>query len=145
MADKYLFFAAVFLVLRRGEEVLLMQRSNTGHEDGNYGLMAGHIEAGETAQQALIRESREEIGIDISKSELVVSHVMHRYAGERTYFDVFIEVREWEGTARNMEPGKCSDISWVNVANLPTNTIDYIRNGLEAINNGVIYSNFGWK
>ena len=50
--------AAIF----RGAEVLLVQRSK-GAFEGLWSLPGGHIEPGETAQDAALREVREETGV----------------------------------------------------------------------------------
>jgi 8-oxo-dGTP diphosphatase len=55
--------AHVFLV--RSGSVLLVRRSDTGFEDGNYGPVGGHLEEGESIRQTAIRECREEIGVEI--------------------------------------------------------------------------------
>ena len=144
MADKFLFFGAVFLVLRYEDQVLLSQRKNTGHEDGNYGLVSGHIEGGETAEQALIREVREEANIDLSNSNLQIVHVMQRQFPDRTYFDVYIEADSYEGELKNMEPEKCSDLWWYAAEDLPSNTIPYIRQALQCIRDGEPFSNYGF-
>jgi 8-oxo-dGTP pyrophosphatase MutT (NUDIX family) len=144
MTEKFLFFGAVFLVLRYEDQILLAQRQNTGHEDGNYGLVAGHIERGETAAQALIREVREEANIDISRAKLKIVHVMQRQYPDRTYFDVYIEADSYEGELKNMEPQKCSDLWWYAEEDLPSNTIPYIRQGLQCIRDGEPFSNYGF-
>lgn len=144
MADKFLFFGAVFLVLRYEDQVLLSQRKNTGHEDGNYGFVSGHIERGETAEQALIREVREEANIDVSNSTLKIVHVMQRQFPDRTYFDVYIEADSYEGELKNMEPEKCSDLWWYAADDLPSNTIPYIRQALQCIRDGEPFSNYGF-
>ena len=53
------------LMLRKGNKVLLLRRFNTGYEDGNYCFPGGHVEKGEPIYKAMIREAKEEIGIEI--------------------------------------------------------------------------------
>lgn len=68
----------VHLILRRGDEVLLARRANTGYGDGLYNLPSGHVEPGEDVRAAVIRESREEIGLALApddvSAELVLQH-----------------------------------------------------------------------
>jgi 8-oxo-dGTP pyrophosphatase MutT (NUDIX family) len=67
----------VHLILRRGEEILLGQRQNTGFADGSWHLPSGHTEDGESATTALIRETGEEIGVRIDPAEIRFVHLMH--------------------------------------------------------------------
>lgn len=55
-----------------------MLRQNTGFLDNHWGLVSGHMKAGESAIEGMIGESKEEIGINISADNLKVVHVMHR-------------------------------------------------------------------
>ena len=61
--DRHKIIPATYVILRRGEEILMQRRLNTGYEDGNYGFVSGHVEKGETYRNAIIREAREEAGI----------------------------------------------------------------------------------
>lgn len=54
---------AVFLLLIKNNKVLLLKRQNTGYADGKYSLVSGHVDKGETMQEAIIREAKEEAGI----------------------------------------------------------------------------------
>ena len=72
------FPVAVHVFLLRGEEVLLLRDSNTGYEDGKLSVVAGHVEPGETVTQAAVRETREEVGLELSRERLRVVGVMHR-------------------------------------------------------------------
>ncbi len=123
--------------------MLMLRRFHTGWEDGNYSVVAGHVEEGETVTQAAIREAEEEVGVSISPDQLEVVHVMHRKS-EDERIDFFLTARNWEGDIRNREPDKCDEMNWYPLAALPANTIPYVRHGLEGYQRGVFYSEFGW-
>ncbi len=138
---------ASYLVLIRNNKILLLRRFNTGFEDGNYSVIAGHVERGETFTQCIIREAYEEAGITLKEEDIKVSHVMHRDSktlenNERV--DVFFTANNWQGEIVNKEPNKCSDLSWFDIDNLPNNTIPYIKSAISAIKNCDFYSENGW-
>jgi 8-oxo-dGTP diphosphatase len=140
---------ASYLVLRRDGKILLLRRFNTGYEDGKYSMVAGHVDVGETFIGAILRESKEEAGIDIDPKNLNVAHVMHRDSGEpdglNERVDVFLEANTWDGEIENKEPHKCDDLSWFDMENLPENVIPYVRKAVECIRDGIFYSEYGWK
>ena len=57
----------IIVLVTRGEEVLLARGDR--HPEGMYSTLAGFIEPGETAEHAVHREVREEVGIEISNLE----------------------------------------------------------------------------
>lgn len=54
---------AIILLIRKGERALLAH--NARFRPGFFGLIAGFVEAGETLEEAAVREAREEAGIEI--------------------------------------------------------------------------------
>ena len=98
-------YAAAYLVIISGDNVLLLNRLNTGYRDGEYSLVAGHFEVGETAKQCAIREAYEEAGIHIHPDDLSIVHVAHRYSPSippREYFDVYLKTQSWTGDIGKM-------------------------------------------
>ncbi len=134
------------LILKRGNEILLYKRINTHYENGNYGLIGGYIDGGETVYQGIAREAKEEVGIDIKVEDLKVEHVMHSKAAGRygEFITVFLSASDWQGEPKNMEPDRCGDLFWFLQNSLPDNTVKQIRSALENINKGIFFSNFGW-
>jgi 8-oxo-dGTP pyrophosphatase MutT (NUDIX family) len=139
---------ASYLVLFDNNKVLLLKRSNTGYEDGKYSLVAGHVDPEESFTQCIIREAKEEAGIELQKEDIKMVHVMHRNSGSDEYnerIDVFFRTEKWIGEIINKEPNKCDDLSWFDLDYLPTNTIPYIKQALDMIKNKICYSEFGWN
>ncbi len=134
---------SVYLILKEGSQVLLLLRKDTGYFDRFYGLVSGHVEHGESATFAMVREAYEEAGIQISPASLKVVHVMHRKS-DRVNVDIFFECSAWEGTIFNKEPQKCASLEFFPYRSLPKNTINYISDALEAICSNQFYSEYGW-
>jgi len=137
-------YAAAYLVMSKDEKVLLLRRFNTGYQDGNYSLVAGHLDGGETTKQCIIREASEEAGIMVSPKDLDVIHVMHRFSPDREYFDIYLRTEKWSGDITNMEPDKCDELKWYNMNDLPENVLPEVKLALENINKNIHYSEFGW-
>ena len=64
------------VVWRCTNAILLAKRLNTGWMDGNYSVVAGHLDGNETFLQAIVREAKEESGIDLDGKNLQAVHVM---------------------------------------------------------------------
>lgn len=141
--ERFKLIPASHLFLIRNGGVLLLRRYNTGYEDGNYSVPAGHIDGSETATEAMAREAREEAGITINLVDLKVVHVMHRKADEMRV-DIFFTAQNWMGEPVIQEPDKCDELKWFPLNNLPVNVIPYIKAALENYQAGILYSEFGW-
>jgi NAD+ diphosphatase len=55
---------AIIVLIRKGNEVLLVHAKN--FRGDHYGLVAGFVETGETLEEAVYREVREEVGLTIT-------------------------------------------------------------------------------
>ncbi|MFC1625669.1 NUDIX domain-containing protein [Patescibacteria group bacterium] len=142
--ERFKITPSVYLILEREGKVLLMQRQNTGYEDGNCGLPSGHKESGEYPSEAMIREAEEEIGVRVNASDLECVHIMMRIRDvDSERVDLFFVASKWEGEPQNTEPEKCSRMDWFPIEELPDNTIPYIKEALQHWRNGIEYSEFG--
>lgn len=136
--ERFKLIAAVYVIFRRDAEVLLLRRANTGYEDGNYGLVAGHHDGNEPLSSAAAREAREEAGVEIDPASLTLATVMHRRQGDER-LDFFFEARSWSGELRNAEPEKCAELAWFPIESLPANTIPYVRTAIANCQSGTGY------
>jgi 8-oxo-dGTP pyrophosphatase MutT (NUDIX family) len=142
--DRFKMPVAVHLLLEQDGKLLMPRRSNTGYEDGKWSLPAGHVDQDESATTALVRETKEELGILIKDFSFV--HALHKkdpVDGEER-IDLFFNCTKWKGVVTKMEPDKCSALEWYNPNELPSDTIEYIKHAINAILQGSKFSEFGW-
>lgn len=138
MNERHKIIPASFLILRKEGKVLLSLRQNTGWSDGLYSLPSGHLEPGEMAKSAMVREAQEEIGVHIKQEDLQpVLTMMVITDWERVNF--FFVADAWTGEITNMELEKCGGLDWYPLDNLPDNVVPYVRKALECIKVGQTY------
>lgn len=142
MTNRFQVVPASYVILREGDRVLLQLRQGTGYMDGCWAAAAaGHVEAGESAVQAAVREAREELGISVAPDDVVPLTAMHRTNGgaqavdERV--DFFFTCTRWSGEPRIMEPGKAADLAWFALDDLPAAVVPHERFVLERLSPGV--------
>ena len=107
---KTILVVAVVLIDRDGR-VLLSQRPSGKSMAGLWEFPGGKVENGEVPEEALIRELKEELGIDTWSSCLApLSFASHSYEDFHLLMPVF-DCRKWVGSPTPME-GQA--LKWVN-------------------------------
>ena len=138
---------AVYLLLKKNGKILLSRRYNTGHEDGNYSLVAGHLKGNESFRQAMVREAKEEVDIILNPDDLEVAHITHKkkiVGDDSERIDIFLIASKWKGELKNMEPDKCDNLKWFSMNDLPENAVSYVRHALKQIEENKFYSELGF-
>lgn len=140
-------FLAVFVILRKKDKIAFVMRSKTAWMNGYYGLPAGKVEVGERATAAAIRETKEEVGVDIREADLRLVHITHRHSDDYTlaWIDLVFEASTWQGEPWNAEPKKHSELAWLKPKDLPDNVLPSITSAIAQIGLGNMYSEYGWN
>jgi 8-oxo-dGTP diphosphatase len=132
---------AAYVFLRRGDEVLLQLRKDTGYYDGYWAAgAAGHVEAGESVLEAARREVSEELGIVVAATDLIPVTAMHRTATHDEIdqrVDFFFECHTWSGDPV-LQEDKAADLRWFPIASLPTAVVPHELFVLESLRNGAL-------
>jgi len=134
---------ATYLILIEEGRILLQRRFSTGWFDGFYSLVSGHLDPDEPAILSMVREAKEEAGIDVAPEDLEMVHCVH-HKSDHDYIVLYFRAAKWQGEPQNMEPHKCDDLSWFPLDNLPENLLPFIPIALENIEGGIAYSEYGW-
>ena len=105
-------------LLKKGQQVLVGQRPEDHSLAGQWEFPGGKIELGESPEEALARELKEEIGIDAEIGELKLA-VTHSYDDVGIVI-MFYEVTYWKGEPKALHH---SQIEWVYPEELKSRTI----------------------
>jgi 8-oxo-dGTP diphosphatase len=104
---------AVAIILNDEDKVLLALRSPEQHQGGLWEFPGGKVEAGESVNEALKREIREELNITITAAEPLLP-VKHDYSDKSVCLDVWW-VTDFQGTPQGHEGQK---IRWCAICDL---------------------------
>jgi 8-oxo-dGTP pyrophosphatase MutT (NUDIX family) len=144
MSEHFRSYSAVFPFLTRKDgdstKILLHRRQNTGYQDGKWDIAgSGHVDEGETAKTAAVRECKEELGIDVNIEDLTFALLSHRLSA-RIYYDIYFAVERYEGTPDIIEPEKCSALEWFDMDKLPPDIILCRKAAIQAYIDGICYN-----
>lgn len=106
--------AVAGLLLNEAGELLLTIRAKEPAK-GKFGLPGGFVDYRETGEEALAREIREEVGLEINSFEYLGSFPNKYDYKEVTYYtlDVFFFARVKDGQKINHDPDELGGFEWV--------------------------------
>jgi 8-oxo-dGTP diphosphatase len=103
----------VAVIWNEQEQILIDRRRPEGAMGGLWEFPGGKIEPGETIQECIQREIKEELGIEIEVGEHLIT-IDHTYTHLRVTLTVH-HCRHLTGIPQALE---CDEVRWVNLAEL---------------------------
>jgi NADH pyrophosphatase NudC (nudix superfamily) len=103
-----------YLISDSGISILL---SRTSLKNNNYDFIKGKIETGELIVDCVVREVKEEIGIDINPS-----HLEDYYYQQNKRKDIGLFLINWDKYIMLpfvLEPKEIAEVDWFNIGSLP--------------------------
>ena len=130
---KEMFKSAVHMIIMDNDnKILLQKRKGSKLWPGYYALPAGHIDEGENQYDALVREAKEELDIEINPKDIINSYVVLRrnffeIDGKKLepYIDYYFEISKYKGIPKIVELNKWEELIWSNIDDLPEPFINY--------------------
>lgn len=114
--------AAGILVVDTEGRVLLGQR----HDNGLWACPGGHVDDGESFEEAALRELREEAGI-VGKEPSTLVHKQYRGYDSKTFF-----VKSFKGKIKSN--GEMNNLKWHYISDIPWNNLtDYAADAIQAL------------
>ena len=136
MSDEIVKVGVGLLILKDGKVLWSKRKGSFG--SGLYGGVGGHVEYGETLEQAILRELAEECGVKVKNLRMlcVSDFLTHT---PRHYVDVGF-VAEWKsGEPQILEPKKCEGWEWRDLDDIPKHIFAPMAGYIEAYKTGKNY------
>lgn len=112
--------AAIIYSANQPGQILISKRPAHRHQGGLWEFPGGKIETGETPYQALVRELREELGIDVTAAKPLMQ-LSHSYSDRQVELDIWT-VTDFNGQPSGREGQACR---WVAVTELLSESSSY--------------------
>jgi len=124
------------MIFKNGK--ILLGKRKGSHGGGEWSWPGGHMEYMESFYECVIREVREEAGIEIQNIKFLKVSNLKDYAPKH-YVDIGF-VADWSlGEPKILEPKKCSEWKWFDIDNLPTPLFKTLPIYIEAYKTGKVF------
>ena len=88
-------------IIKRGNKIYISKRADELHQGGLWEFPGGKVEVGESVEQALYRELKEEVAIEVLASVPLIK-INHDYGDKVVLLDVYL-VESFTGQALALE------------------------------------------
>lgn len=101
---------------------LLLGLRKSKHGEGTWCPPGGHLEYGESFEQAAVRETKEETDLSIEEKDISVGGITNDFFEEsgKHYVTVHLIARKFKGVPSVCEFDKCAEWQWFDLENLPS-------------------------
>jgi mutator protein MutT len=100
---------AAAVIITKGNKILLAKRSkNLSEEPNKWENMGGSVDSGETFEQAIRREAKEELGVELINLQTLIEHRNNEGEVTVTLFSATVS-----SEPQILEPDACDEINWV--------------------------------
>jgi ADP-ribose pyrophosphatase YjhB (NUDIX family) len=121
-------------ILRDGRILLALRRKPP--EAGLWSLPGGKVDFLERVEDAIVREVREEIGVEIALSRLLLVSQLIGVDGQHWVSPVYLAAIV-SGDPENREPGKTQRVEWFAMDAAPANLAQAAREAIGALLDGL--------
>jgi len=120
-------------------EILIGKRK--GSHSPYYSIPGGHLENGETFEEAAIKEVNEETGLTIKNlSVICVTNNLRTFRESgKHYVSIILYSNEYSGDCEVKEPDKCEGWLWCDINDIPEPQFDASEWAIESFKKGVVY------
>ncbi len=127
------------VIIIRDDLVLLGKRKNS-HGEGTWNFPGGHLEINESIADCARRETKEEVGLEITNLQYGPYTNDIFYKEGKHYITVFVIASSKSGEPEVMEPTKCEEWRWFKWNELPKPMFLPLQNLLK-----IDFSPFRWS
>lgn len=117
----------VAAIIKRGDKILMGLRKGA-HGNGTWSFPGGHLEFNETFECCVIREVKEETGLEVCGTRFVTATNDIMTDDGKHYVTIFMEVLIDEGEPVVCEPHRCDCWEWFDIDRMPKNVFLPISN-----------------
>jgi|GEM_PF-156975 len=125
------------LVFNQKKEFLLIRTKPSGKKTREYdkiwSMPGGTIEMGETAEEALKREIKEEVGLKISDPELLCYNDYIKKSEDRHWLSLNFKANTSSDRFQIDDKAEVADCKWFTFANVPTNISPFTQKCLALV------------